>query len=535
MAASGLLTLGTSCAALGDAVAAEALRRAASIRIGAVSETERLWLAWALVGQDPRIPHDSRGQQTESVSFRFRGDSFDPFTAGDHLEMLEQEGLTVTRRSSGVAAQHFIFKGNAQLMDWVRLRAVLRAWSPLALTNEARALWDQLDDSMEADSSDLDMVETALTALKTQSLIAVEELVDSDDAVSAVLSACGFASANSRPAIAEALRSLVVKRTEAAHLYPVLSAEYPSVLQRNFEDLWGAAATPLDGALYAECERWANAKYHTMVAPVKAGYTNKEYRKRGGVFEFPTRLDTFIDGLHCVTRDLHRTWSRNGRRTGGARMRSAAVGELSLRLRWDDRDAAARVKLSKIVSRIWDSLEGCPVDEAPPLPSALWIDDSDSVDETVHESNQDSRDAVQLRTGTDGRSYTEEEFKACGHDIGQWEVALPAWQGTGVDGVDEGLQMCLERLPRELWWSMEGFVAARKVGELKLPTSLSRLERKAVHMWAEARHLWHKSHGLGSHRYLILKIQDDSGESPSAPPASVVDSNDDDDEWAKLG
>ena len=50
--------------------------------------------------------------------------------------------------------------------------------------------------------------------------------------------------------------------------------------------------------------------------------------------------------------------------------------EMLLRLRWDHRDDHAHAKLSKIVSQIWDGLEG--ITHQAPLTSALWIaDDAD--------------------------------------------------------------------------------------------------------------------------------------------------------------
>merc|ERR1712050_454800 len=75
------------------------------------------------------------------------------------------------------------------------------------------------------------------------------------------------------------------------------------------------------------------------------------------------------------------------RETSGDDARNDAVAEMLLRLRWDDSDDRARAKLSQIVARIWDGLEGVDLADKSPLSSALWLDDAAS-DSMVCSSEQ---------------------------------------------------------------------------------------------------------------------------------------------------
>jgi hypothetical protein len=76
---------------------------------------------------------------------------------------------------------------------------------------------------------------------------------------------------------------------------------------------------------------------------VKEALADKEYRKRGGKFKFPSPMDTFIRGLHRRTADLHADWiGRLQRETAGEAARNEAVAEMLLRLRWDDSDEGPR-------------------------------------------------------------------------------------------------------------------------------------------------------------------------------------------------
>merc|ERR1712187_177708 len=89
---------------------------------------------------------------------------------------------------------------------------------------------------------------------------------------------------------------------------------------------------------------------------------------------FASPLDTFIEGLHRRTRDLHEESLRKQSRT-----REEAVNEMLLRLRWNDDCIQSRNKLSQIVGRIWDGLEGVKSSDGP-VSSALWLIDDEEED-----------------------------------------------------------------------------------------------------------------------------------------------------------
>merc|ERR1711881_569566 len=73
--------------------------------------------------------------------------------------------------------------------------------------------------------------------------------------------------------------------------------------------------------------------------------------------------------------------------------------------------------------------------------------------------------------------------------------------------MDAGLLSAFEGLPENLRQSMVGFVEAAEPGSrLKLPTFLRPKQRKAVHLWAEARSLGHRSFGWASRRRLHLSF-----------------------------
>merc|ERR1712050_344860 len=103
------------------------------------------------------------------------------------------------------------------------------------------------------------------------------------------------------------------------------------------QDIWGSAATPSDERLHEKVRREVHQCHFALPLVVKEALSDKEYRKRGGRFVFPTRLDTFIPGLHRRTKDLHESWRQEGR-VSGPEARALAVEEMLLRLRWDDED-----------------------------------------------------------------------------------------------------------------------------------------------------------------------------------------------------
>merc|ERR1711862_340141 len=139
--------------------------------------------------------------------------------------------------------------------------------------------------------------------------------------------------------------------------------------------MWGTCAVPVDQQLYGRARHDIHQRYNMLPLVVKEALSDKEYRKRGGRFAFPTHVDTFIPGLHRRTKDLHTHWKQQGK-SAGARACDAAVQELFLRLPWDDEDECARRKLTKILTNIWKGLEN-PSEVGDALSSALWLEDED--------------------------------------------------------------------------------------------------------------------------------------------------------------
>merc|ERR1712224_999233 len=139
----------------------------------------------------------------------------------------------------------------------------------------------------------------------------------------------------------------------------------------------GGPAVPTDESLYATARRTVLEELpHFTPLTVKAALTEKKYRAIGGTFAFKQPLDTFIEGLHRRTLDLHNDWEKHG--ALGKKTRDAAIQEMLLRLRWDDSDDRARAKLSRIVGTIWDDLEKVDVNANPPS-SALWLKDEGDI------------------------------------------------------------------------------------------------------------------------------------------------------------
>merc|ERR1719359_1934740 len=116
-------------------------------------------------------------------------------------------------------------------------------------------------------------------------------------------------------------------------------------------NIWGAPAEAVDAALLKKARMRVSRRYMKvqMSVSMKEALADKEYRKRGGKFAFPSPLDTFIRGLHRRTADLHQDWRvRVARDMSSAESRAEAIEEMLLRLRWDDRDEVACKKLKSI-------------------------------------------------------------------------------------------------------------------------------------------------------------------------------------------
>lgn len=145
----------------------------------------------------------------------------------------------------------------------------------------------------------------------------------------------------------------------------------------------------------------------------------------------------------------------------------------------------------------------------------------------------------EVRIARDGNEYTFAEFVAhYGEERGAWRweeagasaantsaeavVALAGGDGPPVvndpparaaEAMDEELQAVLEGLAADLRCRMESFAAERQAGSrLKLPPGLRPKQRKAVHLWAEAQGLHHRSFGWANRRRLHLTISGDRSE-----------------------
>jgi len=303
---------------------------------------------------------------------------------------------------------------------------------------------------------------------------------------------------------------------------------------------------------------------------VKEALTDKEYRKRGGVFRFPSPLDTFIRGLHRRTSDLHADWMDSvDHETSGDAARTAAVAEMLLRLRWDDKDDKARVKLSKMVATIWDGLEGVDQSAAEPISSALWLDDVEHEGESqVHHQPRGSTASANRQVppqtidplDSPGHSAMSTPQPSSGLPLGKGKGEGKAAKGKGDEGkgdegkgakgkgakgkgakgkgaksgfrtvvvgrdaareaMDSGLQSTLDALPVDLMGRMNSFAADQVSGRrVKLPLNLKAKQRKAIHLWAEMQGLEHQSFGYRGGRRLHLIVPGDRAE------------GDDDEEW----
>jgi len=103
------------------------------------------------------------------------------------------------------------------------------------------------------------------------------------------------------------------------------------------------------------------------------------------------------------------------KQTSGDAACAEAVEEMLLRLRWDDTDDRARAKLSQIVARIWNGLEGVDLTGKPPLPSALWLHDASITDSVACHSEQhveaggEVQETVDPLEHTADKAFTEDE------------------------------------------------------------------------------------------------------------------------------
>merc|ERR1711920_970134 len=96
--------------------------------------------------------------------------------------------------------------------------------------------------------------------------------------------------------------------------YPLVGAAFPALEEHSASqvaEVWGAPAYPVDPTLHhkAMLRVWRRTMKARISMTTKEALADKEYRKRGGKFKFPSPLDTFIRGLHQRTIDLHADWT----------------------------------------------------------------------------------------------------------------------------------------------------------------------------------------------------------------------------------
>jgi len=392
---------------LSRAVAHEALQRNLADSMGKRSEIERLWLGWALIGTGSGGDNwieELLSTHKISTPMVLGGHGYDPLTAASEMEVHGAETFTVAPRASGLVALRAIFSqtslvGVPSLNDCESILQVVVAWNQLRQTHlSLDHLWECLDAIMVLDANGNDIVDSTakLTAqvktfavqLPTMSSAPVLRTVVGDPHefvlkmvhVGVLQRNCKVDLGNVIGSVAESTRALVSRRIELVHRYPIQGATPPKSLGRQrIREVWGLAATPCDEALYLQSKRDVSAWHPTGRLSLKMARVDKHYRALGGTFEFQDPFDTFIEGLHQRTQDLHTEWATKTRLKDNdayVNSRDKAVQEMLLRLRWDDRNVRARAKLALIVGNIWDGLSGM---QTKPVSSALWLSDEDSV------------------------------------------------------------------------------------------------------------------------------------------------------------
>ncbi|CAK0817473.1 unnamed protein product [Prorocentrum cordatum] len=182
-----------------------------------------------------------------------------------------------------------------------------------------------------------------------------------------------------------------------------------------------------------------------------------------------------------------------------------------LRLRWDDADAGARARLSEIVGRIWDGLQGVDLAEAAPIPSALWLGAGGG----TARREPPGPPAPRLAAGPGAAAAPEgkagEAAAAPGRraEEARGPPQEPAGHPRGAEAaraaMDPGLQAALDGLEHGLRERLRAFAERASPGQrVKLPLELRAVQRKAVHLWAEAHGLGHRSFGYRGRRRLHL-------------------------------
>lgn len=383
-------------ALLGEAIVIEAVRRKVERAAKNLSDSERMRLAWVVLG-----PCDAQAKWLdvpleEGKHIPEQQADFDVLTAANDLEALEaKQPGEYSPREKGLVARLLsapcppAFGGTPPFAVLGALHTLLTRWGAAADAHrDSGGLWKLLDELMtndEGSSEALLCLENVLQRAERIAAMTLRDVLVDPAAILDVVARtyCGDllpkrqerqgAESSLRCDLASVIRTTVQKRADAAREHPIVGCAFPCARRPSPERMhrmWGAAATPRDRSLYNEVRSVVHRRHALEFLAVKDALTEKEYRRRGGIFAFPTPLDTFIPGLHQRTRDLHRDWARTRTMTEG--LREEAIDEMLLRLCWDDRDKRARRTLKKIIGQIWDGLENLPTGE--PIPSALWVD-----------------------------------------------------------------------------------------------------------------------------------------------------------------
>lgn len=436
-------------AGLAEALVAECLHRRVKQALRGADAAQRYCLAWGLQGsasEDDRwLDQGLATHAAKELDLKFEG--FNPFTASDELKTLEAKspGKSAPKESGAKALMRIVCSGGQsdglpKVRDWGMLRRQLPAWAELvARSGGIEMLFESLDKMMIKEEADQHAVlEPAASLLRTSECsCGLRDAFEDASSIARIATAACLPDVNhDRPirlTVAEALQELVERRRKLCCAFPIAGAEFPKLDAHNRDsvrEIWGAPANPLDKELHHKAKLRVSRRYMKvqMSMSMKEALTDKEYRKRGGKFSFPSPLDTFIRGLHRRTADLHQDWRvRLARDTSGDEARTEAVEEMLLRLRWDDDDTSARTKLSSIVGRIWDGLEGVDLTDKKPLSSALWLDD-----EGMMSTQTSCENAVKAR------DVDESTHKEAAWDDGSEDPYLEGDESTIAPSRDSG-------------------------------------------------------------------------------------------------
>jgi len=409
---------------LGEAIIEESMRRIIISKIQNKSESERIQLAWSVLGHSTSgtwldFPlKDSNTKATQSCN-----EQFDMLAACDDLKYLEEKFPGVYSPRNVVTLVHILNSpsvpdGRMGLSECYALRSLYQKFTTLVEDARIdRGVWNLFDSLMleEGDTTKQEEIVRKFGAAfvledtpQTLRDILAEPMKSLSQFAVHCLRGLSFFQNNKqnneqispRLELASVIDSIVTEREECARKYIIKDANYPSPGPMSAEQWaknWGSEASPVDPILYAKVRSRVHRNNFNKSLTVKEALADKAYRKHGGHFAFPSQLDTFIPGLHRRTRDLHNIWKQIGKETRGPLARKNAVEEMLLRLRWDSRDKAAGTKLSKIVGVIWDGLENRPA--GLPISSALWLHDISSDDDEIDYDSDNSRETSKEMEG----------------------------------------------------------------------------------------------------------------------------------------